>query len=277
MPTSEAAEGDTGSVGAGRLRAARLAAGLTLRQTADALEVSPATWSAIEKGHTKVGAERLANASRLFGTELGGPPMPSRMPDWRTFEPLVLPPPLAAALAAFVEFGYHGASIRTIADRAGLSVAGLYHYHATKQELLAELHEITMTDLLQRAHAAVGEGTDPISRFKYLVECLSLFHTYRLGLSFIGASEMHSLQSENLARVVRSRQEVQHLIDVQIIEGCRTGVMTTNLPREAGRAVAVMCTGIARWWSARGPYSPEDVAAQYVGFALNLVGAASGT
>jgi hypothetical protein len=47
--------------------------------------------------------------------------------------------------------------------------------------------------------------------------------------------------------------------------------MTTPLPKEAARAVVTMCTALPQWWSPNGPSSPEAVARQYVGFALDVV------
>lgn len=257
-----------------RLRAARRAAGLTLRQTAEALKVSPATWSAIENGRIGVSSRRLEGATKLFDTNIdGSAALEPKLAQWRYYPPLELSPPLTGALKAFVEFGYHGATIRTIAERSGLSVAGLYHHHPAKQDLLYELQELTMTDLLWRARAAREEGADPVGRFCRLVECLALFHTYRRELSFIGASEMRGLYPENSARIVRFRDAMQQMVDVEVIEGCRLGLMTTPLPKEAARAVVIMCTGIARWWSANGPATPKVVAEQYVAFALGIVGA----
>ena len=112
--------------------------------------------------------------------------------DWRRFPPIELDAPLAAALAAFLEVGYHGATIRDIAQRAGLSVPGLYHHYASKQEMLVAILDLTMDDLQTRMLAARAEGADPVARFALLVECLALFHTHRRELGFVGASEMRS-------------------------------------------------------------------------------------
>ncbi len=41
-----------------------------------------------------------------------------------------------AAIEAMNEHGYHGTSVREIADRAGMSSAALYHHFSSKQDLL---------------------------------------------------------------------------------------------------------------------------------------------
>lgn len=52
--------------------------------------------------------------------------------QWREFGTDELSPPLRAALVVFARHGYHGASIRSIAEAAGLSVPGLYHHYRSK-------------------------------------------------------------------------------------------------------------------------------------------------
>ena len=95
---------------------------------------------------------------------------------WRDFGEPELPVPLAAALAAFAEHGYHGTSVREIAARANLSVPGLYHNYPSKQSLLQGLLDRTMTDLLARSEQAVAEaGPEPVDQFDAVVE-LSLIH-----------------------------------------------------------------------------------------------------
>jgi AcrR family transcriptional regulator len=258
-----------------RLRAARRAAGLTLRDVAKALGVSIGTWSAVENGRTGITEQRLADAARLFRTSTrrirggDGPPKPAA--TWRDFPPMDLDPPLTGALEAFVELGYHGASVRDVAQRAGLSAPGIYHHWPTKQHLLVAIMDFAMRDLTERCRAARAEGDGPVARFTLLVECLVLFHTHYRELGFIGASEMRAVDEPDRARIAALRQDVQHMVDDEVTEGCRRGLMRTPLPREAARAVVTMCTALSQWWSPTGPDSPEEVAAQYVGFACDVV------
>ncbi|MBK1787622.1 TetR family transcriptional regulator [Prauserella sp. ASG 168] len=257
-----------------RLRDARRDAGLTLREVARALGASTGTWSAVENGRTRITEDRLDAAAHLLGTTadaLRGTPPRSPRGDWRDFPPPRLAAPLAGALAAFVELGYHGATIRDVAQRAGLSVAGVYHHWPTKQHLLVALLDLTMDDLRERCRAARAEGDGPVERFTGLVECLTLFHTHRHEFGFIGASEMRSIEQPHRTRITEARREVQRMVDDEVLEGCRRGLMSTPLPREAARAVVTMCTALPQWWSPKGGFSPEVVARQYVGFALDLV------
>lgn len=271
------------------LRELRAARGLTLRDVAARLAVSPATLSAIENGKTGISSERIARLAealdvpvqRVFAGSDEVPSAPTTAADsallgpatddWRSFPPLHLDPALAGALSSFLELGYHGASMRTIAERANLSVPGLYHYYASKQEMLVAVLDLTMSDLLARSHAARSEGEGPVERFALLVECLALVHTHRRELAFVGASEMRSLEPEARERVAAVRREQQRMVDVEVEEAVRSGAFATSQPHEAARAVVTMCTALAQWFRDNGPASAEQVAAQYVDFALDLV------
>lgn len=259
-----------------RLREARKRKRLTVREVAAAVGVSVGTWSATENGLTRITEARLTAAARLFGIDrdrLLQPATPGSdsTTSWRHFPSLPLTAPLHGALEAFVELGYHGATIRDIAERAGLSVAGIYHHWPTKQDLLVALLDLTMADLQQRCRAARAEGDGPVQRLTLLVECLALFHTYRRELGFLGASEMRSLEEPHRSRIVRARRDVQDMVDDEVVEGCRRGLMETPVPREAARAIVTLCTALPQWWSPSGGMSPETTARQYTEFAADLV------
>lgn len=115
-----------------------------------------------------------------------------------------------------------------------------------------------------------------MGRFSRLIECLALDHTHRRELAFIGASEMLSVEEPDRSRIAGLRQNMQHMVDDEVVEGCRRGVMATTLPRETARAVVTMCTALPQWWSPTGPSTAGDVAQQYVAFALDLVRAVPG-
>ncbi|MCW2613010.1 MAG: transcriptional regulator [Frankiales bacterium] len=203
-----------------------------------------------------------------------GRPAPAPAAAWRDFPPLALAPPLAGALQAFVELGYHGATIRDIARRAGLSVPGVYHHFPSKQHLLVALLDLTMDDLLTRSRQARAQGDGPVERFSRVVECLALFHMHRRDLGFIGASEMRSVAEPARSRIAATRTEQQRMVDDEVEEGCRRGLFRAPHPHEAARAVVTLCTALPQWWSPSGPQSAELVAREYVDFSLDLVRAA---
>jgi AcrR family transcriptional regulator/DNA-binding XRE family transcriptional regulator len=290
--TREADEG----LGA-QVRAARTAKGVSLRGLARALELSPATLSQIENGRTGLSVSRLSRIADALGLTVpqildtvvapgtpaspdpgdapgdspDGPDAGTQIADWRKYEPLDFDPVLRAALDEFLTIGYHGATVRGIAARSGLSVSGIYHYYTSKQQMLVTILDLTMSELLLRARAARDEGRDPVHRFSLLVEHLVLFHTHRRELGFVGAAEMRAFDTDNRQKIADLRNTQQRMVDHEVEDAVRAGLFRADHPHEAARAVVTMCTALPTWWRADGPLSPEQVAEQYVGFALDLM------
>ncbi|MFD1814828.1 TetR family transcriptional regulator [Rhodococcus gannanensis] len=278
------------------IRAARAEAGLTVRDLARRLGVSPATVSAVENGRTGVSVDRIRDiadalgttAARLLGEQVEPAPRhdpPRAVTDtavdrpagahWRDFPPLEIDAVLAAAIDAFVETGYHGATVRAVAQRAGMSVPGVYHHYRDKQALLVRALDITMDELHWRIRAARDEGAGTVERVALMVEALALYHTHRRELAFIGASEMRSIEEPDRTRITASRNEIQYLLDDGIDAAVRSGDLSTPHPRDAGRAIATMCTSLPQWFRADGPSTPEQIATEYAEFALDLLGRTS--
>lgn len=293
MTTTNGARPPEEMLGA-QVRAARMAKGISLRGLARALQVSPATLSQIENGRTKLSVSRLSGIADALELTIAqildmtarsdsprsaspGPAPGTREPagpvmtHWRSYGPLDFDPVLRAALDEFLEIGYHGATVRGIAARCGLSVSGIYHYHTSKQQMLVTILDLTMAELLMRARAAQAEGRDPVERFSLLIEHLALFHTHRRELGFVGASEMRSLETANRARIADLRMAQQRMVDREVEDAVRQGRFRTDHPHEAARAVVTMCTALPTWWRPDGPLTAEQIAERYVDFSLDLM------
>ncbi|MRH91771.1 helix-turn-helix domain-containing protein [Nocardia sp. SYP-A9097] len=270
------------------IRSARRAAGVSQRELARRLCLSPATISAIESGATGITVERLravAAALEVDARELldgneesargpeprGGAPRPVGELKWREFLPVAIDPILRAAIEAFVETGYHGATMRSLAHRAGTSVPGVYQRYRSKQDLLVRILDLIMNELHWRVKAARAEGDTGIARVGLVVEALALYHTHRRDLAFIGASEMRSLTGDNRRRITASRNALQYALDEEIAAAVADGHLHTEHPHIAGRAIVTMCTSLAQWFHIDGPYTPEQIAREYSDFALDLL------
>lgn len=266
-----------------RIRSTREAKGLTLRALAAEVGVSPATLSAIERGHTRVGADRLAALGWALdvvpdellrpgpgAVERDGSQSPAAGGHWRDFDDLAMDRVLQAALRLFVLQGFHATSMREIAAESGLSVAGVYHHYPSKERILVALLDLTMTELSWRMEAARSEGTSPDEAFALMVEALALFHAMRSDLAFIGASEMRAFGPEERPRIAALRDRVQHALDRQAEECVAAGTPADGI-RTATRAIATMCTALPSWFRLDGPLRPQEVAIRYAAFALSML------
>lgn len=288
-----------------QVRGARTHRNVSLRALARMLDVSPATISQIEHGHTGLSASRLSRIADALGTTVSeilnsttgsgtsrpasnpvGPGKPDfgfleasclsepadlQFSHWRDYEPLDFDPILRAALDEILGVGYHGTTVRSIAARSGFSVSGIYHHYTSKQQMLVTILQRTMTEFLARARAARAEGRDPVERFCFLIEHLALFHTHRRELGFVGASEMRSLEEPNRSAIADMRIAQHRMVNEEAEAAVRLGYFHNDHPHESVRAAVTMCTALANWWHLGGGASPEKIAEQYVGFALAIM------
>ncbi|TVT52486.1 TetR/AcrR family transcriptional regulator [Amycolatopsis rhizosphaerae] len=203
----------------------------------------------------------------MTGTARGG-----RRPSDGTLGPPGIDAILDAGIAAMAEQGYHGTSVRDIAERAGLSPAALYHHFASKQDLLATIMDRGIEELLRRTRAARDAATDPVARLRSLVDVHVRFHLQDQRGTLLGTSELRALEEPFRREHLGKRQQQQRVFDDTVAEGVRRGVFHSPFPREAARAIVVMCTGVAGWYKPHGRLSRDQVARRYQELALDLAG-----
>lgn len=79
---------------------------------------------------------------------------------------------LTCATRVFCEKGYQGASIRDISRLSGVSLAGLYYYFESKEELLYLIQKHCFTTLMERVQkclAGLDETTGPEARLRLFI------------------------------------------------------------------------------------------------------------
>jgi hypothetical protein len=100
-----------------------------------------------------------------------------------------------------------------------------------------------------------------------------LFHLQDQRGTLLGTSELRALEEPVRSRHLAKRHQQQRLFDGVITQGVDLGVFTTPIPLEASRAIVVMCTGVANWFSPKGRMSRAEVVRRYQRLALDMVGA----
>lgn len=262
-----------------RVRTLRVARGWSMRGLAEYLGVSAATVHAIEHGQTGLSLDRLSAIAHAFSVPVTDLLPPAAGQDngsaGRADRSVSLDddPALRAAIAAFVEAGYHGSSIRAIAERAGMSLAGIYHYYPSKHSLLVRILDMAMDELERRFSEAESAQADPLDQLYRYVETLALFHAERADVAYIGASEMRSLDEPDRSRIALRRTGIQRRIDHEIRRAVDDGSAHCLRPQETGRAIATMCTSLPQWFDASGPTSPASIARHYARLGLRMIGA----
>lgn len=181
-------------------------------------------------------------------------------------------PILNAALTAFGEKGFNGASMRDIARGAKTSLSNLYNYFPSKSHLLAELLQRANDELLSRTSTATRNADDdPISQLREAVKSYVDFVVDHQTAALVAISEVRYLHGEYRNQVVRARDNTQAIFSEIIASGVATGEFSTPYPDGAARNIVSMCSAISTWYHDAGHLSKEDLAERHARYALALL------
>lgn len=158
---------------------------------------------------------------------------------------------LAAASEVFAETGYDRASIRLVAERAGVSVPGMYHYVGSKEELLFLIQRQVFTGLVDCCRAA-SDGIDtPEERLELLIRLhLDRFLSHMAEL-VVCSREMDRL-SGAFRKEVEAKQREYFGIAVELFKeiGERHGGSRVE-PRTAALAMFGAINWVHTWYAPR--------------------------
>jgi AcrR family transcriptional regulator len=174
----------------------------------------------------------------------------------------------------FVARGYHAVSIRDIAKESGSSLSVLYHYYASKQELLYSV----LNEAIDSFHATLEshapdleKNADPVQRFAAVIESLVVYRATRKLDSLLFIRELRNLEPKYAQLISSRRADVRELLDTVITDGVAAGVFKTPFPADARRAIVAMLNAIAEWYRQPGELTIEMLVARYTRLALAVV------
>lgn len=133
---------------------------------------------------------------------------------------------LKSSAKIFAEKGFHSTSIRDIARATRMSLAGLYYYFGTKEELLFLIQEQCFLTLLQRWEKNAELHNDARVRIRVFVENHLGFFLHNMFEMKVMAREDESLTGEFQEKILLlKRRYVKVLMDLieemQSLEGGR--------------------------------------------------------
>ncbi|WP_291791980.1 TetR/AcrR family transcriptional regulator [Brevibacterium sp.] len=179
---------------------------------------------------------------------------------------------IAAALEAFAERGFHGASTRSIAALARTSLSNLYNYFGSKDEILEFVLESTSRELADSLETAVADaGGGPPGRLAAAVSAYVRFIVDKPQASLVGITEFRYLAGERRAAVVEQRDRSEAVFRAVISEGRAAGDFDVLDVPSATRAAVSLCNSMSAWYRPDGPHSADELVRLQVDLALGLV------
>jgi len=178
---------------------------------------------------------------------------------------------LAAAARIFREKGYHGASIRDIADSVGLLKGSLYHYIRSKEELLARLFDGALEGTVRELETIAAREATPTDRLREMVKTYVRAVTANLDAVGLYLREWRALPAPELARLRARRRAMRALFEDVIGEGMRKREFASADAKISALAILGMCNWLFEWYRPRGRLRPEALADELADRAVRSV------
>jgi AcrR family transcriptional regulator len=188
-------------------------------------------------------------------------------------DPLTSRSVLDAALTLFAERGYHGTALSEIAGALGVRTPSLYNHMRSKHELLEMIIDATTAGVLDDFRGVRDEGGEPGEVLHRAARVYAYRHATHRREALVVNRDTSSLDEPVRSAMQARRREHEHALRAVIADGVEVGVFHVDSPALASFAIRELCVSIARWFSDDGPLSADEVADQYAGFALRIVGA----
>jgi AcrR family transcriptional regulator len=186
----------------------------------------------------------------------------------------VLPPRvrgdiLAAATKVFSERGYHGASMKDVADAAGVQKASLYHHVTRKEDLLFAIHEQMIDELIALTIPAVSSSRPPSEKVKeIIVIAMEFIARHRDGVT-VFLKERDTLTGARWDAIVAKRDLYEKMVESVIAEGARTGAFIHARSDIAARGILGMVNWCYTWFHPDGELSAREVGEILAGIVID--------
>ena len=180
---------------------------------------------------------------------------------------------LRAARDTFASKGFDGASIRDIAQEAGLSLSALYYYFPSKQDALFELVSTSYRwfNASSRRTLQTAQGDLPLQVALY-VRHLVQFRVFNPQISRVVLRDSERLTPDLFASLHELQRESRALFTDIVREGQAAGEFDVGDAVLSSRSVLSICNSIPLWYVPGGDITPQQLERTYTIHAMRIVG-----
>lgn len=158
---------------------------------------------------------------------------------------------LKTSASIFADKGYHSTSIRDIARETDMSLAGLYYYFSSKEELLYLIQDYCFTTVIDDCKQLLAGIEDPVSRLRLLIENHLNYFVNNMNEMKVLSHEANSISGDLLRKVnAKKRQYVDMVMGLLAEIAGRHRVAGVDL-RVAAFSLFGMMNWIYNWYNPR--------------------------
>lgn len=170
---------------------------------------------------------------------------------------------IKSAAHVFGRKGFHATTLEEIAAELKVTKASLYYYFSTKEELLFEVHLLSMEDVLGRIEGVRELHASPVDQLQAAIT----EHLKVLAGDYEGAfllQQEYDLPDNYRQQIVKLRDRYeQALLDI-VQDGVRQRLFRVKDARVTVRMMLGSINWFLRWYRAGGRLTVEEIAEAYV-------------
>lgn len=168
---------------------------------------------------------------------------------------------LRTSARIFAEKSYHSTSMRDISRATGVSLAGLYHYCKSKEELLFLIQDNSFGRVLERLEERLSRVTEPVEKLRVFIDNHLAFFAANMAEMKVLSHEADSLTGDLQLHVSAKKQQYTKLAR-QIL-----GELQSQQPAErhidltaSTYSLFGMMNWIYNWYDPQGKLGVHDLA-----------------
>ena len=168
---------------------------------------------------------------------------------------------LRTAAGIFAQKSYHSTSMRDISRATNVSLAGLYHYCSSKEQLLFLIQDNCFGRVLARLEEKLKEVNDPVVKLELFIENHLSFFAANMAEMKVLSHEAESLRGDLHAHVSGKKDKYTRLAR-QILSELAQTTKTENAVdlTVATYALFGMMNWIYNWYDPRGKLKVTELA-----------------
>jgi len=172
-----------------------------------------------------------------------------------------------AAVAVFIEKGFHNATVRDIGRAANMTQGTIYNYVSSKDDILYMVCDRIVAEYNEQARRALDTSHDPVGRVRSAVRAISqVMYRHRREILLI-YQDSHLLDKRSRRVIVARVEEFIGMFERIIIDAARELRVPLPHPHLSANMLTFLPVMIAlRGWSLKNDLSPEEVVEQITAF-----------
>lgn len=161
----------------------------------------------------------------------------------------------------FRKKGYHGTSMKDLADSFGCKPANIYNYFENKEQLLFEVLREEMEHIIEPvAHLEFEEISDPLAQILFLIKAhIRVTLGFRRTAKMLFDTELGHLTPAKRKAIVDLRRQYDRILCRLIELGIAKGDLRPTNAKLAAYSIASMVARSRVWYSPKGEMSPDEI------------------